>query len=117
MPNIDNPHFKPATSGLLAQLDSTMLSHPAMPRVIPYFLYVAGITANGMLDEYLSKKGIEFAYPIGYTIICLFTAFVIFRYRKLTPEINFKFHWLAIPTGLGVIVAWIGLGWYFFWPI
>ncbi len=113
MPDLQKIKFTPATSGVLAQLDATMLSHPAMPRVVPYFLYVAGITFNSMLDEYLTKKDIHFSYPIGYTCLCIIIALFIWRYRKLTPEINCKFHWLAIPTGLGVIVAWIGLGWYF----
>ncbi len=113
MPNPLKNNFTPATTGPLAKLDQFMLSHVAMPRIIPYFLYVAGASLNNLIDGYLSDYHLYASYPIGYLLFCTLIAYILWRYRKLTPEINAQFHWLAIPTGLLLIVAWIGLGWYF----
>ena len=35
---------------------------------------------------------------------------LLWRYRKLLPELNMRFHWLAVPTGIGLMFAWVYLG-------
>ena len=37
--------------------------------------------------------------------------YFIWRWRKLTPELSWKFHWLAIPSSVLLFVAWIVLHW------
>lgn len=35
--------------------------------------------------------------------------YLVWRWRKLVPEINWKFHWLVIPVSLALTAAWIYL--------
>ncbi len=49
-------------------------------------------------------------YPALYLVQCVVVVWLLWRYRRLIPEMNWRFHWLAVPTGLGLFVAWVGLG-------
>lgn len=94
-----------APRGALAALDAWAESNPWHPRVLPFLAYVAGIALIGAASS-LSL----FAYPFVYVPVCLVVAWLLWRYRRLVPELNVKFHWLAIPTGLFLTWAWIELG-------
>ena len=82
-----------------------MADHPWHPRVLPYVLYVALLALISMAAEHQPVL-----YPILYSLQCLVVAWLLWRYRKLLPELNGRFHWLAIPVGVWVCVIWIGLG-------
>ncbi len=86
-------------------LDAWMAAHPWHPRFAPLLYYVffnALIAAAGSWNPS--------TYAILYPLQILSTATLIFRYRRLTPELNFRFHWIAIPVGLLSTVVWIALG-------
>ena len=60
-------------------------------------LFVQDLTAY----SYAPLKLAQFAIVVYF----------IWRWRKLTPELNWKFHWLAIPSSVFIFVAWIMLHW------
>lgn len=49
-------------------------------------------------------------YPLLYVVQLGTCAWLLLRYRALIPEMTLRFHWLALPVGLGVAAAWIALG-------
>ncbi|MBL4700072.1 MAG: CPBP family intramembrane metalloprotease [Phycisphaeraceae bacterium] len=93
------------TPSVLGKLDAWMQEHPWHPRLLPYVLYVVLLALIGMATAYQPAL-----YPVLYWLQCAVVAWLLWRYRKLTPELNCQFHWLAIPVGILVCVIWIGLG-------
>lgn len=89
----------------LARLDAWMASSPWYPRVVPFGVYIVALPLIGLAADY-----VLWAYPVGYAIQCGLVAWLLWRYRRLTPELNVKFHWLAVPTGVGLLFAWVYLG-------
>lgn len=94
------------SSSLLAKLDHWMTLHPWHPRVLPLMVYCLFIAVVGGGVEFFGPR----AYPVFYFLQCAIPAWLLWRYRRLMPELNMRFHWLAIPAGLGVGWAWIELG-------
>jgi len=83
-----------------------MSVNPWHPRFLPFFVYVGCLP----IITYLRDEWSPFAYPVAYTIQCGIVVWLLWRYRKLLPELTLSFHWLAVPVGVGVAVAWLGLG-------
>jgi len=83
-----------------------MAAHPWHPRVVPFFVYIAMLALIGGADKLEPRL-----HPPLYAIQCVLVVWLLWRYRKLTPELTVKFHWLAMPVGVFVAVAWIALGW------
>lgn len=52
------------------------------------------------------------AYPFLYALQCGLVLWLLWRYRGLTSELNWRFHWLAVPTAVLIVVVWILLGWW-----
>lgn len=79
-----------------------MQLHPWHPRVAPWCVYLLFLMviscAGGVWPG---------SYPVLYVIQCAVVLWMLYRYRRLTPELTLRFHWLAIPAGLGVAVLWI----------
>jgi hypothetical protein len=48
--------------------------------------------------------------PFLYVAQCVATLWLLWHYRRLTPELTLRWHWLAVPTGVGLLVAWVVLG-------
>jgi hypothetical protein len=90
---------------MLQALDRFMESHPWHPRVVPFVVYVAMLFGIGWLREVDAR-----AYVAGYVVMCVITAWLLWRYRRLTPELNWRFHWLAVPVALLATVGWIWPG-------
>ena len=87
------------------QFDRWMAERPWRPRLIPYAVYVAFLSLTGLVLTHAPQ-----AYVPAYVVQCALVGWLLWRNRRLTPELNLKFHWLAIPIGLGVAAAWIALG-------
>ncbi len=75
------------------------------PRLIPFAVYIVMLAVIGFVADYSL-----YAYTAGYALQCGLVLALLIRYRKLTPELNLRFHWLAVPTGLGLLFAWVYLG-------
>ncbi len=56
------------------------------------------------------RDWLPFTYPLTYTIQCSLVVYLLWRYRKLLPELTLSFHWLSVPVGVGVAVAWVWMG-------
>lgn len=93
------------TSGLLGRIDRWMAANPWHPRVAPFLTYIVLLPVIRYATDYLPQSS-----PVLYSIQYILVGAMLWRYRKLTPELTIRFHWLAIPVGVGVFVAWIGLG-------
>jgi hypothetical protein len=95
----------PSRSRWLAGLDDWMALHPWHPRVAPFLVYIFLLP---VIDWGVSWN--VHVYPLLYGLQCGLTAWLLWRYRRLTPELTLKLHWLAIPVGVAVTWAWIEMG-------
>ncbi len=91
--------------GRLEVLDRWMAEHPWHPRFVPFMVYGVMLLCIGYMREWAPAS-----YPILYTLQCGLVVWLLWRYRRLLPELTLSFHWLAVPVGVGVFVAWIWLG-------
>lgn len=100
------PHTLPRQpASLLGHIDASMASHPWYPRIAPFMVYI------GMLLVIDLGRGYAlWTYPLLYVLQCTIVIALLWRYRRHLPEMTFRFHWLAVPVGVLVLVAWIGLG-------
>lgn len=89
----------------LAKLDAWMADSPWHARVVPFFVYIVLLTVLMFLPEAAAPLK-----PFIYAAQCAAVVWLLWRYRKLTPELTASFHWLAVPTGVGLLVAWVVLG-------
>lgn len=97
-------HPRPAPSPL-ARLDDFMAAHPFHPRLVPfavYLIFLSGISIGVEQSLYL--------YPVLYAVQCIVVGWLVWRYRKLTPEVTLSFHWSVIPSAVFVLAMWLGLG-------
>ena len=92
--------------GRLGKLDLWMEGESWRPRVLPFILYLGFLMVIGGGVDYVGLG----TYPFLYALQCGLVLWLLIRYRQLIPEMNWKFHWLAVPTGLGLTWAWIKLG-------
>lgn len=85
-----------------------MASNPWHPRVAPFFVYIIGLTLTGLVTgETIHTPAL---YLPVYVIVCVVIAAMLWRYRKLTPELNVRFHWSVIPSAVFLTAAWVALG-------
>lgn len=89
----------------LGWLDAWMADSPWHPRVVPFFCWILFLAVTTFLPESLAA-----AQPAVYLLQCLATVWLLWRYRRLTPELTVSFHWLVIPSALLLTLAWIVLG-------
>lgn len=82
-----------------------MALNPWHPRFVPFAVYGAFLLPIGLIREQAA-----WSYPILYVMQCLTVGWLLWRYRRLMPEINFRFHWLAVPVSVLVLFAWVWLG-------
>lgn len=89
----------------LTALDGWMARNPWHPRVTPFLVYIAFLPLIS-----LGRSWSLTTYPLLYALQTGLVAWLLWRYRRLLPELTLRFHWLAVPVGVGVIAAWIALG-------
>ena len=78
-----------------------------MPRMLPYMAYLVLLIGVGYArDLHLAL------YPVTYAIQCAIVGWMLWRFRRFTPELTIRFHWLAVPVGVLVCVLWIALRWW-----
>jgi len=104
-PHALGPASSQAASSLLGRLDAAMADNPLFPRIAPFFLYLVLLALTGAVAERVAP-----AYPILYLLQIAAVVGLLWRYRRLLPELTLRFHWLAIPTGVIVFIAWVWLG-------
>lgn len=93
------------SSGRLAALDQWMALHPWHPRLVPFVVYLLFLPIIATLRDWQL-----WTYPLSYAAQCLVVSWLLWRYRGLLPELNLRFHWLALPVGLGVCAGWVWIG-------
>ena len=95
----------------LARLDAWMAENPWHPRATPFFVYMIGLLVGGLVHGGMfGTPEMPILIPFIYTLQVGIVVWLLWRYRKLLPELNFRFHWLAVPTGIGLMFAWVYLG-------
>ncbi len=110
----DDPQYQPGNPPDVSQhwvlrwmgyLDRWAAENPWHPRVLPFIAYVAMLPVVNW-----TTKLLPISYPVMYTIQGILAAWLLWRYRKLMPELTLSFHWLAVPVGVLVAIVWIWLG-------
>jgi len=99
------PPQEEAAHPALMRLDQWMAQNPWHPRFLPFLVYVGLLPIIATLYDWVPAT-----YPIIYTVQCAVVVWLLWRYRQLLPELTLTFHWLSIPVGVFVAVAWIWLG-------
>ena len=88
-----------------------MEQNPWHPRATPFFVYMIGMLIGGFIHGgAFGMPELPLLVPFIYTLQVGIVCWLLWRYRKLLPELNIKFHWLAVPTGVGLMFAWVYLG-------
>lgn len=82
-----------------------MASSPLWPRVVPFFIWIFMMFLSSMVVRFS-----PWLQPPIYTLQIVLTLALLWRYRRLTPELNLKFHWSVIPSAILLTWAWIELG-------
>jgi hypothetical protein len=82
-----------------------MAQHCWHPRVLPFLVYLLIL---GLISSV--KPHLPLAYPFLYAAQCGLVAWLLWRYRRLTPELGLHFHWLAVPVGVCIFLWWVLLG-------
>ena len=90
---------------MLDRLDAWMDQSPWHPRVAPFFVYIVGLMGIGFVGDAAPA-----AVPPLYVLQCGLVAWLLWRYRRLTPELNLRWHWSVLPSAVVLLVAWVGLG-------
>jgi hypothetical protein len=102
-----SPDGDPTGAGKLAAMDRAMGEGPWLVRLGPLLLWVACMFVGGIARDWDPR-----ALPYLYTVQCVLTAGMLWRYRKLLPEMTVWFHWSAIPSAVFLTGAWVWLGWW-----
>jgi len=89
----------------LARLDRWMAANPWHPRIAPFMAYIILLGPTGLMRDEVSA----WLFPIFYGLQCGVPCWLMWRYRKLLPELNVKFHWTAVVAGLFIAVMWVVL--------
>ena len=93
------------TLPLVQRLDRTMAEHPWYPRVIPFLVYIAFLALTTVVSNWAPVL-----YTPLYVAQCGLVVWLLWRYRRLLPELTLSFHWLALPVGVAVFFAWVWIG-------
>lgn len=89
----------------MAALDAWMAANPWHPRLLPFLVYVLALP----VIEAAQRWSLH-AVPVLYVVQLGLVVWLLWRYRRLLPEVTLRFHWLAVPVGAALCAAWIGLG-------
>ncbi len=92
----------------LEKLDSWMQQDPFPPRFLPFFAWLIGMLLTGLAADHIHP----WALPPVYTLQVIVVVALLWRYRKLTPELNLRFHWTVVPSALFLTAAWMLMGWW-----
>lgn len=92
----------------LPWLDAWMEASPWRPRVAPFMVYILGLALGGALTPE-DRLGAHVYLPL-YAAICGIIVFLLWRYRRLVPELTLRFHWTVLPSAVALLVAWVALG-------
>ncbi len=89
-------------------LDRWMAAHPWHPRVVPLIVYLLMLALIQFVPDH---PPVSYLQPVLYVMQCAAVLWLLWRYRRLLPELTFTFDWRAVPVGVGVFIAWVLLGW------
>ena len=89
-------------SGWRAEFGQWMAERPWRARTAPLFVYALILWPVEVLSTSQPST-----YPAVYAVQCLVVIAVVLSSRRLLPELNLRFHWLAVPAGLIGACAWI----------
>lgn len=82
-----------------------MAADPWRPRVVPFFVWILAMFFGGFLVDLEPHL-----QPFWYAAQCGLTIWLLWRIRRLVPEMNLRFHWTVLPSAALLLWAWIALG-------
>lgn len=96
-----------ADGSSLWRLDRFMAANPWHPRVVPFAVYLVVLAGMQLVVE----PYVPALWPAAYAVRCGLVVWLLWRYRRWLGELTWRFHWLAVPTGAGLLIVWLLLGW------
>lgn len=107
LPETDQINTLDSHTGPFAGMDRAMGEGPGLVRLGPLLLWVACMFVVGLARDWDVRT-----LPYLYSVQCVLTVGMLWRYRKLLPEMTIWFHWSVIPSAVFLTAAWIILGWW-----
>jgi hypothetical protein len=97
----------PATPAptLAARFDRWVAANPWHPRILPLMAYIVLLAPVAWLRDWQ-----PWTFPIAYTLQCGLVVGLLWRFRRLLPEMTATFHLSAALVGSVVFVVWMVLG-------
>jgi exosortase E/protease (VPEID-CTERM system) len=92
--------LEPATVASPAEKGDGDDTNPVAPYLMPFL----AILAASMLAT-ASSGSFEWLYPLRFFA----AAIALWAYRKQYSRISWRFDWIAVATGIGVFVFWLGM--------
>lgn len=90
--------------GLLGHGDCWAAEHVWHPRAGPWFAYMVLLALTVAARDHLPES-----YGLLKVVQLALICGLIWRWRKLVPELTWRFHWLAVPVAIFLAMAWIWL--------
>ena len=94
-----------ASPSRLAAFDAWMTTNPWHPRLVPFLAYILFLPAAQWARTWWPPL-----QPLLYGAQLIVVVALLWRYRHWIRELTWRFHWLAVPVGVALCAAWIGLG-------
>ncbi len=82
-----------------------MAANPWHVRIAPLMVYILILALIGALRDWQ-----PWTYPLVYTAQCGLVVWLLWRYRRMLPELSATFTFSAAVVGSVVFVVWMGLG-------
>lgn len=96
-----------------APMDRWAAEHPWHPRIGPWFGYMILLTVIVLCQDYVLPPNVyDMLYGPLKVIQALAIGYLIWRWRRLVPEVNWHFHWLVIPISIFLTFGWVYLRWW-----
>ena len=92
--------------GVLARVDAWVAEHPGHPRALPFLVYLVFLC----VQTYLVLPYAPALWPLVCGLQSAAVLGLLWRYRRLMPELTLRCHWLAVPVAVAVAAMWVAVG-------
>ena len=80
------------------------MEHPWHPRVAPWFVYLALLAVTLQVKDWY-----DWAYVPLKVVQAAVVCYLVWRFRRLVPEITLRFHGSVVPVSAFLAVGWVAL--------
>jgi len=80
------------------------MEHPSHPRVAPWFVYLLVLAVTFQVRDWY-----DFAYVPLKIVQAVVVCYLVWRFRRLVPEITLRFHWSVVPISAFLVAGWVAM--------